>query len=423
MAHIGITSPPAQSHLSNMLLLGRELRKQGHRVTVFNIQETKDQAVAEDLEFAAIGQTAFPVGTVVTLESHASRLSGVNALLFAVDHIGAFARVICQELPELARERALDALLIDQDEAAGGSVAEYLGIPFITVSNGLALNAEPGIPPVYMPWTYRNQPWARLRNRFCYWIATQITRSIRDVINQYRTQWGLRASAGLNDSLSAYAQLSQQPPAFDLPRCHLPPTFHYVGPLRSPRSHPVLFPWTQLDGRPMVYASLGTLLSKRLDIFRKIVEACRPLEVQLIVSHVGCLTDTEANQLSNGALVVKYAPQIDLLARARLTITHGGLNTVLDSLSQGVPVLAMPVMNDAFGTGARLKWTGSGRVISPNNLNVLSLRSTIAELLRNECYRNAAMGICRSIQEAGGLTKAINIIDQIVRTGRPVLRV
>jgi zeaxanthin glucosyltransferase len=422
MAHIGITSPPAQSHLSNMLLLGRELRKRGHRVTMFNIQEIEGKAVGQDLEFAAIGQSAFPPGTAAALEAQAGRLSGLTALQFTLKHIGTFARVICEELPPLARERRIDALLVDQDEAAGGSVAEHLGIAFVTVSNGLAFNAEPGVPPVYMPWIYRNQTWAQLRNRFCYWTAAQITRSIRNVINQHRMRWSLPASEGLNDSLSSYAQLSQQPPAFDFPRRQLPPTFHYIGPFRGPALQPVPFPWDRLDGRPIVYASLGTLLSARADLFHKIVEALRPLEAQLVISHVGCLSKAEANELAKGALVVRYAPQFDLLARAQLTITHGGLNTVLDSLSHGVPVLAMPVMNDAFGTGARLTWTGSGKVISPNHLHVSSLRSAITDLLSNECYRHAALKIRRSIQEAGGLAKAIDIIDEVVRTRRPVLR-
>ncbi len=418
MAHIGITSPPAHSHLSNMLLLGRELRKRGHRVTVFNIQETEHKAIAEDLEFAAIGQTAFPLGTVAALEAQAARLTGLTALRFTLGHFRTFVRVVCEELPTLARDREVDALLVDQDEAAGGSVAEHLGIAFITVSNGLAFNAEPGVPPVYMPWLYRNQPWARLRNRFCYWIAAQITRPIRNVINQRRLKWGLPASGGLNDSLSPYAQLSQQPPAFDLPRRQLPPTFHYVGPLRGPASHPVLFPWNQLDGRPMVYASLGTLLSARADLFRKIVEACRPLETQLVISHVGRLSDAEANELAKGALVVEYAPQFDLLAGARLTITHGGLNTVLDSLSHGVPVLAMPMMNDAFGTGARLEWTGSGKVISPNNLSVSSLRSAITELLSNERYRKAALAIFATpFRTLGALEKPLILSMKLCAQG------
>jgi len=42
-------------------------------------------------------------------------------------------------------------------------------------------------------------------------------------------------------------------------------------------------------------------------------------------------------------LVVEYAPQLELLAKARLTITHAGLNTVLDSLSNGVPLVAIPI--------------------------------------------------------------------------------
>ena len=423
MAHIGITSPPAHSHLRNMVVLGRELQKRGHLVTVFNLKEFEKKIVSEDLRFAAVGQAAFPPGHFDALEAQTAKRSGLTASIFSLNYIGTFARAVCEELPMLARHTKVDLLLVDQDEAAGGSVAEHLGIPFITISNGLAFNAEPGIPPVYMPWAYRDQFWARLRNRFCYWTAAQVTRPIRNIINLHRRRWGLRRSRGLIDSLSQYAQLSQQTPAFDLPRRHLPPTFHYVGPLRGgAATQSVSFPWGDLDQRPMLYASLGTLLSARVDLFHKIVEACRPLDVQLVISHVGCLSDAEAKELAKGAIVVPYAPQFDLLANAQLTITHGGLNTVLDSLSHGVPVLSMPVMNDAFGIGVRLEWSGSGKVISPANLRVSSLRSAITELLCNQRYRESALRIRDSIRDAGGLTKAGDIIDQVVRTGCPVLR-
>ena len=39
-------------------------------------------------------------------------------------------------------------------------------------------------------------------------------------------------------------------------------------------------------------------------------------------------------------------PQLDLIKRASAVITHAGLNTVLESLSEGVPLVCIPLGND-----------------------------------------------------------------------------
>jgi UDP:flavonoid glycosyltransferase YjiC (YdhE family) len=53
-------------------------------------------------------------------------------------------------------------------------------------------------------------------------------------------------------------------------------------------------------------------------------------------------------------IVVATAPQLELLKRADLCITHAGLNTVLEALGQGVPLLAVPIGYDQPGVAARI---------------------------------------------------------------------
>jgi len=65
-------------------------------------------------------------------------------------------------------------------------------------------------------------------------------------------------------------------------------------------------------------------------------------------------------------IVVSYAPQIEVLRRSSLCITHAGLNTVLESLSNAVPMLALPITNDQPGVAARIANKKSGVVISPD---------------------------------------------------------
>ena len=101
--------------------------------------------------------------------------------------------------------------------------------------------------------------------------------AMRQAVDAYRRQWGLPIHATVDAGFSRIAQISQQPVTFDYPRRGLPETFHYVGPLRFPGPEQVSFPWERLDGRPLIYASLGTLQNKTIDLFRCIAEACQGL--------------------------------------------------------------------------------------------------------------------------------------------------
>jgi hypothetical protein len=76
------------------------------------------------------------------------------------------------------------ALLVDQVTPAGNTVADSLGLPFVTVCNALAMNPDPAVPPGVMPWKYKRGFLARLRNRFGHavlrWLAKPIVREIND---------------------------------------------------------------------------------------------------------------------------------------------------------------------------------------------------------------------------------------------------
>ena len=112
-----------------------------------------------------------------------------------------------------------------------------------------------------------------------------------------------------------------------------------------------------------MYASLGTLQNSREPLFRCFAEACRGLDVQLVISHGGGLTEREAADCRESRSSSRYAPQVDALARAHLTITHAGLNTVLDSLAHGVPLVAVPITYEQPAIARRVEWTGAGQSI------------------------------------------------------------
>ena len=85
-------------------------------------------------------------------------------------------------------------------------------------------------------------------------------------------------------------------------------------------------------------------------------------------------------------LVVNHAPQIEILKRSSLCITHAGLNTVLESLSSGVPLVALPITNDQPGVAARIAKKEVGVVISPDQGTTENFVTAIKRVLGDSTF-------------------------------------
>lgn len=410
--HFGIVSPPVPGHLHPFGALGRELIERGHQVTLIQVPDLAGRAAVEGLGFRVVGESDYPIGSLAKSLAQLATLSGWAALRFTIGEIRKTTEMFCRAAPQAIKAAKIDALLVDQTEPAGGTVAEHLGLPYVTICNALVLNREPDIPPPFTPWNFQPCWWARVRNSIGYTVSDRFMRPITEVVGTYRERWNLPRLKTPADSFSKLAQLSQQPIAFDFPRRTLPSNFHYVGPLRRPHTK-VDFPWELLDGRPLVYASLGTLQNRKEELFRCFAESCSQLNLQLVLAHGGGLKKSFIASLPSNTIAVNYAPQLELLARAQLTLTHAGLNTVLDSLSFGVPLVAVPITYEQPAIASRISWCGAGEVVPHSHATTDRLRKIIEQVLTNPAYATNARAIQRSISEAGGVRRAADLIEKI----------
>ncbi len=415
MTHFGIISPPVPGHIHPFAALGRELLSRGHRVTYFQMLDLEEKIRSEGIDFEPIGERDHPRGSLPQSLARLGQLKGLAALRFTIDAVARTSVMVCRDAPDAIRRARIDALLVDQMEPAGGAVADHLGLPFVTICNALAINRDPIAPPPFTDWTYQNSRWARIRNMVGYVASDWLTRPIAKVVADYRTRWKLPALRSPDDSFSTRAQICQMPRAFDFPRTALPDCFHYVGPLRRAPSQPTPFPWDRLDGRPLVYASLGTLQNSRERLFRCFAEACAGLDVQLVISHGGGLTAQQAADFPGQPLVVSYAPQEDVLRRARLTISHAGLNTVLDSLTHGVPLVTIPITYEQPAIARRVERANCGRSIRLSRLEPAILRRAILDLLASEPHKKSALQMSAEIASSGGVRAATTLIESAAK--------
>jgi MGT family glycosyltransferase len=215
-------------------------------------------------------------------------------------------------------------------------------------------------------------------------------------------------------TLSPLASITQVPRAFDFESSHWPSQFHHTGPFHDGEGREnVDFPWERLTGEPLIYASMGTILNGRVDVFRTIVAAlAKHKDLQLVLSVGDQVDPKKIGPVPNNAIIVKQAPQLELLKRASICITHAGLNTVLESLAQGVPQVAIPVAFDQPGVAARIAEKQTGVVTSLDKLTADHLSTLLDEALNDSTYRDNAGKLQKAIAEANGISVAADLIEE-----------
>jgi zeaxanthin glucosyltransferase len=417
MTHLGLLCPAETGHLNTMLPLGQEMQRRGHRVTFFGIIDAQAKVLAAGLEFRSIGEVDFPIGSSDLLFDELGKLSGLAAIKYTLDWIESSAKVFLKEGPAILKSAQIDALLVDQITSEGSLLAELLDIPFVTICSALPFNQESAIPPLFTTWSYNPAWWAVFCNQLVYSLVNPFTKPMQKLRSSYRKEWKLPPETSCDSSL---AIVTQQPAEFEYPRQNLPQHFHFTGPYHNKTSRkPVDFPWDRLNGKPLIYASMGTLQNQLNDVFIAIATACINLDAQLVISLGGASLEG-LPALPGNPIVVSYAPQLALLECASVAITHAGMNTALECLTYGVPMVAIPITNDQPGVASRIAWIGAGEIVPLNKLTATKLETALKLVLTNESYRQNALRLKQLIAQSGGVKRAADIIEVAISTRQPV---
>jgi zeaxanthin glucosyltransferase len=423
MARIGCFSYSGVGHVSPLLALARRLQGRGHELVFFQRPDLEARIRAAQVPFAAYGEDDFPPGSLARELRNLSQLEGPAAFERVIAAAANECRIVLRDGPELVRKHRIGFLLVDECCDAGSTLARTQHIPFVSLALALTRFEEPGVPHWGCPLPYSDDPV--IVAQYAVWsnAVSAVSVPLLEPINQERARFGLPPVKHVMETHSELAAISQQPAKFDFPRRELPASFHYTGPFIDPEARPEApFPWEQLDGRPLVYASLGTLQNGLSTVFRIIAEACAPLGVQLVMGLGSGLLLEDLGDMPGSLLVLSCVPQLQLLERAQLMVTHAGMNSALECLSCGVPMVAIPIAHDQPNIAQRIAWTGTGKVVPLETLTVVRLRNAVRGVLADPSYRSAALRFQQDIQQANGLDHAADLVEHVITSGAPVLR-
>jgi zeaxanthin glucosyltransferase len=402
---LGFICPNLIGHLNPMTALARHLQDRNHDVVFLYSSGAAGLPFVPGPEKDHLGEN----------RPEQSKMQGEDALKFGVGTVLAQTETILKSLPAVVQANGIDALVIDTVQFYVELGAMHLGMPYIQVSNALHFDFSGYTPLSVYDWPHQTAPSALARNRDGVAKFAKILESGNEGIRAHAESVGLQIDWATPDStLSPLASITQTPSAFDFDSSHWPSQFYHTGPFHDGKGREKLnFPWERLTGEPLIYASMGTILNGRVDVFRTIVAGlAKHKDLQLVLSIGDQLDPKQIGPVPNNAIIVKRAPQLELLKQTSVCITHAGLNTVLESLAQGVPQVAVPVTFDQPGVAARIAHHQTGVVTSLDKLTADHLSTLLDEVLTNSIYRDNAGRLQKTIAKTNGLSAAADLVEE-----------
>jgi UDP:flavonoid glycosyltransferase YjiC (YdhE family) len=389
-----ITTQPGFGHFHPLVPLAQALAAAGHEVAVAcapsfcpTVESAGLRAVPAGIDWRVSGMgDAFPGMRQAWALPEAQR----QPLAFREVFAGATAARMAADVLALT-ERWRPAVVVRGTYEFGGCLAaERLGVPHASVEVG-AFYPEP--------------------------VLRQLAAA---PLGECRSELGLPADPTLAMPYR-YLHLAFVPPSFADPTAPRPPTAHFLRPARNDRADGEALPaWVAtLPRQPTVYATLGTVFPVP-EVFRAIIEGVRDEPVNLIVT-VGPEQDPAQFGKQPGHVhIAQYIPQGQLLPQCALVITHGGFSTVLGALSEGVPMVIVPISADQPLLARRCAALGVGRVVEREVVEAATIRAAVRDLLGNPAHRERAEGIRREIAALPGPEHAVELLERLATEQQPL---
>jgi MGT family glycosyltransferase len=386
MARFLFVVPPLQGHVNPTVSVGRELARRGHDVAWTGLPGAVDPLLPADAPFLPTG-TPEALSHVDGLRDRSKGLRAAAAFKFLWENVLLpLADAMAEGVDEVVGRWKPDVVVADQQTLAGAAAALRHDVPWATSATTSAelVDALAGFPLAEQ------------------WVDEQVA--------------AFAGRAGLPDG-RALRLSDRLVLVFSTRRLvgeHLafPDHYAFVGPSISDRPDPTPFPWDWLDpALPRVLVSLGTVNTNAGERFFAVAaEALAPEPLQAVFVAPPDL----ALPATDNLLVLPRVPQLALLPQLDAVVSHGGHNTVCETLAHGLPLVLAPIRDDQPIVADQVARAGAGVRVRFGRVGAAELRAAVRQVLEEPLFRAAAGDIRRSFEAAGGATAAATHLEALL---------
>ena len=297
---------------------------------------------------------------------------------------------------------------IVEDNVVGFPALVTAGVPFIRIvsCNPLEIK-DPGIPPTFSGYPAADPTgWQAFRDEY-----ERVHRPMWAEFNAWVIEQGAPPLPDLEFIHEGTLNLYIYPELADYRRARpLTPSWHRLDSSVRETDEKFTLPDTIAAGSgALVYFSLGSLGSADVQLMRRVINCLSATPYRYIVSKGPLHAEIDLAPNMAGA---EFLPQTSIIPACDLVITHGGNNTVTESLHFGKPMIVLPLFWDQYDNAQRVHELGLGVRLDTYRFTDAGLHGALDCVLTDAGLSSRLAAAAATIQQRDGIRKTADLIEQ-----------
>ncbi|PRW63060.1 macrolide family glycosyltransferase [Actinopolyspora mortivallis] len=386
--HFAFMAPPFDGHVNPTLPVVEELVRRGHRIT-YATGDRKLETVR------ASGARPVDLGLDFALPSHSfDRIT--PEMMAEMTH--RFLDHVRDSFPFLREHFVADppeAVCHDMMMPAGPMLADVLGVAQVALVPNFAANERFSLAKTFLPEDFDTEHPA----------LREVERSRLELAEQL----GVTPPGPLFSPQPAGLNLVFVPLQFQYAAETFDDRFRFLGPSLGSRARNESF--TRRDPEaPLLFVSLGTAFNNRPEFYRRCLEAFGGTTWEVAMSVGERVDPDELGPLPDNVDVRPRFPQPAVLEHADVFLSHTGMNSTMEALYHGVPLVAYPQMPEQRANAERAEQLGLARIL-PEEASASTLRRTVEEVAGDERMRAVATATSLGVRSGGGAVAGADALE------------
>ncbi len=403
MATIALINIDMHGHVNPTLGLAAELTRAGHKVHFFSAEDFRQPVSATGALFhaypTAIGKAIAETAQIQAVADQSGRAAPkeMSPLKRGLDEFTATFDPLCAAISELKP----DVMLVDFVSLAAKIIADNLKIPQIKFFTTYATNEHYDLMAASFA---KRDP-----------MTPESLAAAQKIIDQECHAWGMKSP----NSVKSMREIADDNLVF-LPRALQPlgetfdRRFHFVGPCFLPAPAGNASALIPPGEGPVMVISLGSLFHEWPEFYRSCIEAFGETSWRVVMSIGKHLNISDLGMIPGNFKVLPHIPQVALLQHAAIFISHGGMNSTMESLSYEVPLVVIPQIEEQMITARQVDSMGLGIALDRPTLTTSSLAEAVNRVHNNPSFAKNVSTMAAAIAEAGGPKSVLRIVENII---------